>query len=699
MKKTNSQRLHILSDNEINTLYAIPEFDPAERSHYFDLPKPLLDLLAISATNGRHTSAKLYFILQYGYFKARHQFYNIGYGNVKSDVHFIMQQYMPNDSVPRQLPTRKTQLLVRKQILQHMGFYDDKEKQNKLITEKASSLATTTYNPVEIFNEVIKSLQTSKIVLPAYSRLQDLIGRAIWAERRRLINMVRENLTEGTRRALEDMLRLENGLYHITEIKLDAKSFQAGEMQAEIKKLFLCRPIYLFATTCLPKLGLSRRMTDHYADLAKLYIAPKLGRLPRELAFLYMICYIHKRYEKLTNNLIQAFIYYVDKYHNEAKKHAKDKAAMLEDPLERYRTPVGKLIKIFTNKKIMDLSGNKIKKHALKVMPEERIIDVSSRLLDGEKNRKKEEQRLVWEHHKEHFQAILINLRPLFMAIDFEGSEELEHLFTAIQFLKNLFQQGNTPKDIPLKEVPTTHIRPTSLLECFIESTDASTNKSGRMKSVDPWQYEFHVYRSIRENIKSKKIHINSSSDYRSFESEIKVPHDWIKNEKNILSDINNPVLLRPIEDTLAELENILEPLIERVNKRAVNGENLHIKIKQRRDGTCEWTIPYPKRKIDVDNPFYDNMEIKTISEVYDFVSQKCGFMKAFTHIKPHKGKAKADYPATKGGILADGTPARNTSSIKTLQSQLQAPAKSREQPYQADDLAKRSQYYHQSYR
>ena len=54
-------------------------------------------------------------------------------------------------------------------------------------------------------------------------------------------------------------------------------------------------------------------------------------------------------------------------------------------------------------------------------MPEERIIAVSQSLLDEEKSRIKEEQALIWQYHKENYQSILINLRPLFLAIDFEG--------------------------------------------------------------------------------------------------------------------------------------------------------------------------------------------------------------------------------------------------------------------------------------
>ena len=101
----------------------------------------------------------------------------------------------------------------------------------------------------------------------------------------------------------------------------------------------------------------------------------------------------------------------------------------------------------------------------------------------------------------------------------------------------------------------------------------------------------------------------------------------------------------------MTELENILEPLLERANKRALSGENKHIKIKYHRDGRIKWTIPYPKQNIEIDNPFYDSLEIKTISEIFDFTEQQCHFMRAFLHIKPRGTPGKKDYL----GIKATG--------------------------------------------
>lgn len=656
-KKNNSQRLQILSQDEIAELYAVPLFSVTERSHYFLLPEDVLRSLKIRKTNGRNTSARLWFILQYGYFKARHQFFNISYREAEEDAIFIMAHYLPNDPVPPQLPSRRIQGTLKNQILQWIQYRDDVSSANQLIAEKVAHFAKITPSVTEILSEVIRYLESEKIVLPAYTQLQDKIGAALKAEEQRLIEMMKRTLTQHTRESLQNLFSQDEGFYRITELKLDAKSFQTKEMTGEIDKLRLCRSIYTFAKKVLPKLGLSRRMTEHYSDLAKLYRVARLRQIPQELAYLYLVCYVHGRYERLSSNLIQGFVYYVDKYHSDGKNYAKVELAALASPLEAHHKSIGKLMEIFTDKKIKKQSGNSIRKRAFNVMPEKNIAAISSKLLQGEEDKNNQERRLLWEYHRSNYQAILINLRPLFMEIDFEGNDELKNLFKAIKFLKSIFHQNTPLKEISLRRVPTEHIKPKSLLSLFTEASSDENKKSKPKKTINTWQYEFYIYRAIRENLRANKVYVNTSAGYKSFEAEVNVHPNWQREEKKILKELNNPILLRPIDETLAELESILEPLIERTNRRAMNGENKHINIKHHRDGRCEWTVPYPKRNSEIDNPFYDSLEIKTISEVYDFVAQECHFMRAFTPLTQRGAtKITKDYLGIKAGILANGT-------------------------------------------
>ena len=481
-KKNKIKRLQILHKDEVAAIFNVPQFNLAERNHFFGLPKNVLKELKINKTNGKNTSAKLYFILQYGYFQARHKFFSINYNDVKDDVVFIMKNYMPNDKAPCELPTRKIQRSSKNKILQLAGFKDDSDKTDHLILNKASDLAKVTQNLAEIFDEIVKHLETKRFVLPPYSRLQDLIGAALKAEEDRLIQLVNSHIKKRIRVSIEKLFQHDESFYQITALKFDAKSFKTAEMMEEIRKLTLCKPIYEFAKQFLPKSMLSRRMIDHYSDLAKLFTVDRLSRLPKELSYLYLICYVNSRCEQLTNNLIQAFIYYVDKYHDDAVKFAEKMMAKMKDPLDDARIPIGKLIGIFANDKIMRLDGIKIKKYALKVMSEENILLNSKLLQQKEITRKKQEQKLIWEYHKNNYQSLLINLRPLFMVIDFEGNSHTKDLFKAIKFLKSSLESEIHLKKIPYDSIPIAHIKPKSLIDYFTEKTGEAHEKNASKK-------------------------------------------------------------------------------------------------------------------------------------------------------------------------------------------------------------------------
>jgi hypothetical protein len=480
-KKNKIKRLQILHKDEIDAIFNVPQFNLAERNHFFGLPKNVLKELKINKTNSKNTSAKLYFILQYGYFQARHQFFSIHYNDIKDDVVFIMKNYMPNDRVPREPPTRKIQRSSKNKILQIAGFNDNSDKTDHFILNKASDLTKVTQNLAEIFDKIVKHLEDKKTVLPPYSRLQDLIGAALKAEEDRLIQMVKSNIKKNTQKSIDNLFNHDESFYQITALKFDAKSFKTAEMTEEIRKLTLCKPIYDFAKQLLPKSMLSRCMINHYSDLAKLYTVKRLSRLPKELSYLYLICYVSSRCEQLTNNLIQGFMYYVDKYHDDAIKFAEKNMAKMKDPLDEARIPIGKLIGIFANDKVMRLDGSKIKKYALKVMSEEDILLNSKLLQKKEIARKKQEQKLIWEYHKNNYQSLLINLRPLFLVIDFEGTSHLKNLFKAVKFLKSSLKNNKPLKKIPFDSIPIEHIRPKSLIDNFTEKTgethEEETNK------------------------------------------------------------------------------------------------------------------------------------------------------------------------------------------------------------------------------
>ncbi|MCD8542686.1 MAG: DUF4158 domain-containing protein [Gammaproteobacteria bacterium] len=188
-----------MDQDDIEKLYAKPAFTLIEYGYYFMLPEVLLAEINSTKIEPKNISAKVYFILQYGYFKARHLFSKIDYKNSQEDVDFIVSHYFPEHASSNKLPTRKVQRQTKTKLLKHFEFSDNRKSIEKIIEEKVTYLAKTTAHLTLIFDGVLSELEQKKCVLPAYSKMQDLLGAALKKEDRRLSKTTKEALKNHTR--------------------------------------------------------------------------------------------------------------------------------------------------------------------------------------------------------------------------------------------------------------------------------------------------------------------------------------------------------------------------------------------------------------------------------------------------------------------------------------------------------------------
>ena len=79
---SNLKRIYLLSEAEIEELYARPIFAQKEQELYFELNQAELNKLDQLSS----LKTRLYFILQLGYFKAKHQFFTFNLEEVKGDA-------------------------------------------------------------------------------------------------------------------------------------------------------------------------------------------------------------------------------------------------------------------------------------------------------------------------------------------------------------------------------------------------------------------------------------------------------------------------------------------------------------------------------------------------------------------------------------------------------------------------------------
>ncbi len=186
-QSTAQKRLRILGDDEIENLYGRPCFTHEERVEYFALsPTEKAALGQLHSIKSR-----IYFILQLGYFKARHLFFVFSIGEVAEDARYIQEQYFPNFQFTESEITKVTRLKQQRQILYLCDYRNCDAEERQKLESKAQQAAMVCSKPIYVFRELMQYLIEQRVVAPGYSSMQKTIGKALTYEQNRLISIVR----------------------------------------------------------------------------------------------------------------------------------------------------------------------------------------------------------------------------------------------------------------------------------------------------------------------------------------------------------------------------------------------------------------------------------------------------------------------------------------------------------------------------
>ena len=129
------------------------------------------------------------------------------------------------------------------------------------------------------------------------------------------------------------------------------------------------RELYELSQKLLPHLKISNENIRYYASLVDYYSAYKLRRLGESVVYVYLLCFIQHRYQKLHDNLIQSLLHHVRKHSDEAKAAAKELVYNVKVATNADLQKAGKVLKLFTDD---DVAGSvpfeEVRKKAFAVM-------------------------------------------------------------------------------------------------------------------------------------------------------------------------------------------------------------------------------------------------------------------------------------------------------------------------------------------
>ncbi len=498
MGKYDTNHLAILSTSEQASLYEPPQLTQSEKAEYFSLPPKAKKVTASLATH-----SALFFILQWGYFRATHQFYRVEIDSMRADLKFILGNCYANQIklVELSLPSRPTLLKIKRHILDLFAYNEVDTLKRQHLIRKSSQLARQHCKPKIIFKELLKHIERRRWVLPAYSVMQDLVGSSMSLEQQRLSTKLGKLLTNKTAASLDVLITTEDDLYGITELQHDAKNFSCKAIKKEIKKRGMIDAIYIAAKKILPKLKISKTNIAYYSSLASYYDVAKLSRISNGKRRLYLLCYAYHRTQKINDNLIVSFIYKVSKIYEEAKNYGKRQFMLSYQDISYEKEKLGVILSYFCENSLQRYQFRTISKRAFDVMPKMLILKVSQML----RNETKRETAFRWDFFNSNSRAIAINIKPLFMTIDFSCDEAAHPILKAAEYLKEFFKQNKPLSQCDVNGLPKMAIP--KALKPYLQDEGC----------INPYKYAFLVYYRLMKLLVNNKVYLNDSLSFKSF--------------------------------------------------------------------------------------------------------------------------------------------------------------------------------------
>ncbi len=244
--------INLLSKSEVSDIYDSPDFDDHERDLYFAIDENEADILAHFHT----VNTKIFFILQLGYFKAKHRFFRIDAKKARRDINFINKKFYQNKSTFTPI-SREPGYQQRKLILSYFKYQECSDIQLHKLKEQFLLLLKLCPRPQNAIRELITYCDTQNIILPGYRKLQDMYTECVSIEMRRISKVI-DGFPLKVMNEIEELISHTSGLVSLNDIRYDQSDFSYSEIIEETSKVRELSSLYLFCKQQIPILGLSQ---------------------------------------------------------------------------------------------------------------------------------------------------------------------------------------------------------------------------------------------------------------------------------------------------------------------------------------------------------------------------------------------------------------------------------------------------------
>jgi TnpA family transposase len=624
------ERLTILHTAEINDLYGIPSLSLEEKRVNFTLNELEQDVIK----SIRDRNHKCYAIALLGYFKIKPIQFNPTYKELKEDLTFIAEEYFPQFKAPRFSVSRKQKTRIYDKILglQNFGAWDANQHQEPLIAY-LQQVAKSWVEPRFLFDACIEYLARNHIAIPKYTALQRIISRVIKQDRKRISDTLKMTISAELAANLADLIDGKNTLT-VKELKQAAKSFNATELEKELNVNKLIQPWMNEVHKVVSALSLSQQNQLHYATMVDYYSITKLKRFDRVTQQLYLICYLQGRAQINIERLADGFIYHVRKLREKAKAYAKEMAYKDWEGAAANISKAAELLYFFIDDTIDEqVSFGQIKRKAKDLIGTREIESLCLYL----KKQKRTKNDYIWEYYDQHKDLIQQLIRPLFLCLTFEGSDNTQALAAQLTIMKKGLLEAGELASIDRRLIPAKH-------QLYVIDVD---------NNIVSKRFEMMLYLAAQIKLDGQ-LFIPTAIKYRALVDDLVGDTSWVEKDKLLKESLLDSMNTKPAQ-LIRSMEQKMSDKLERVCQRIDDGDNRNV-ILRNRSGKTQWRLPYSGSKSALNNPFFDRMKPINIADVLRFVHQETGFLKHFEHVRQVQSGQSEHLNDLLAAVIGNGT-------------------------------------------
>jgi len=639
----NKKRISLLSDVEVDEIYARPQFTDADRDYFFQLGDKEHKLLK-KYTN---LKSKVFFILQNGYFSAKKKFFKFTIDDVIDDVAYIIKKHYAPTAGNKKLTGSLWKEVNREQksaILKLHGYKEGSIHLEKSTRRQLEGLVRLHPKGSVALRELLVFFDSEKIVAPSYRTLQDLLTGVFKTERQRLDAIIMK-VPDSIKKQLDEIIQNDNGLTELNVIRMDQKDFSYSALKLEVKKARKIALLYRLCKTLVPSLGLSNNAVRYYASLTEQYAAYRLRKLKKPQQYLQILCFIFNRYQEFMDNLITSLMFHLRAFRQEGKEYADTKESELVKSVIQELPHVGQFFSWFANKDDAALKHNMsieaFKQIGFNILPKDKQIAIAD-LVWGSGFNKKSAQ---WDYYEKQSRRIAMYFRPILLAVDFEFYKTDSLIMQLIDALRAYYSSHGHHATL-IQSIPA------EVMEKVPGAAMVLLKKSDNPHEISASRFEFYVYEKIYHQIDRGRLFCNDSVSYCNLDDDL-VPDEFVDKADEICGKLGYHKIPVYCDERLDQALNELESAWIRTNQNIENGANIGIKI-EIENGFKTWKLTYDANTKET-STFFDELPKTEIADVMKFMGDLVKIWKLFECQKDRYIKVPHPSPsALVACILAD---------------------------------------------